>query len=133
VGATSAVDAWAVGAISDVGSTSRRTLALHWNGQTWSRVPTPRPGTSGSFSFLDGVFARSATNAWAVGGFSATTGIHTIIAHWNGTAWVRMSSPSPGAADNNLLGVGAGGGASIWAVGSRSDGPTTQAMAVFCC
>src|SRR6185437_5832073 len=82
VAATSAGNAWAVGA---VGSLTARTLIVHWNGKAWARVPSPSPGNSG----LYGVAATSATNAWAVGAAGSTT----LILHWNGKSWARVTSP----------------------------------------
>ena len=52
----SATNAWAVG--EDIGATSAiggSTLIEHWNGSTWSVVPSP---TSGADPFLSGVAAR---------------------------------------------------------------------------
>lgn len=43
----------------------------------------------------------------------------TVIEHWNGAAWTRVTSPDPPSVYlNNLLGVSAAGTASAWAVGS---------------
>jgi hypothetical protein len=76
VAAISTTNAWAVGGGGPV--TAEGTAAAHWNGRSW----TLSPGISGAE--LTGVTATSATNAWAVGG---TANGHTLILHWNGTAW----------------------------------------------
>src|SRR5262249_3129440 len=60
VAATSATNAWAVGT---AGGTTGGTLVEHWEGKTWTGVPSP--GSNGNF--LSGVAATSASNAWAVG------------------------------------------------------------------
>src|SRR5262249_38400293 len=47
-------------------------------------------------------------DAWAVGEFANANGKNqTLILHWNGTAWKRVKSPSPGGglANHELLGV----------------------------
>ena len=51
-------DVWAVGG----GGGGGRTLIEHWNGTSWSHVLAPAPGQS---SFLLGVTAISANDAWA--------------------------------------------------------------------
>ena len=44
---------------------SMRTLC--WNGETWTHVPSPSPGPSGSLDFLNGLTLTSQGNAWGVG------------------------------------------------------------------
>jgi hypothetical protein len=120
VSATSATNAWAVGYYVNKAGTADDTLALHWNGTTWKQVATPSP--SSSSNHLYGVWASSASNAWAVGQYrNNTTGeTDTLVLHWNGTAWKKAASanPSPGTQDANTLGGVAGTSASnIWAAG----------------
>jgi len=66
------------------------------------------------------VAATSATNAWAVG-FGGNG--KTLIVHWNGTAWTRVPSPSPGTFAT-LSGVAATSATNAWAVGSAFRGKT---------
>jgi len=114
VAATSARNAWAVGG-SD--APPGKTEILHWNGAAWKPVPSPTPKGGGA---LFGVTAVSARDAWAVGCagncFQGFGGIKTLILHWNGTAWTRVPSPSPGigSALSSVTAVSAG---SAWAVG----------------
>jgi hypothetical protein len=114
VAATSASNAWAVGA-SD--GPPGATEIAHWNGTAWKRVPSPTPKGGGA---LFGVAATSASNAWAVGCagncFQGFGGIKTLILHWNGTAWRRVPSPSPGTGAA-LSGVAAVSAHTAWAVG----------------
>jgi hypothetical protein len=85
-------DAWAVGDVSDLWSTASQTLAYHWNGQAWSRTPTPDP--TGSNRLL-GVAVRSRSDVWAVGytGYPQTS----LVTHWTGAAWSTLSAPNIGA------------------------------------
>src|SRR5215469_16970727 len=108
VAATSARNAWAVGqAVS-----SGKTIILHWNGATWTRVPSPTPaGGTGLYA----VAATSARNAWAVGGSDAPPG-KTEILHWNGAAWKPVPSPTP-KGGGALFGVTAVSARDAWAVG----------------
>jgi hypothetical protein len=94
VAATSDGSAWAVGC-SACGT--GRTLILRWNGTTWTRVPSPDPGTSCAFL---GVAAVSDGSAWAVGWIgngssTSPTSTRTLILRWNGAAWTRTRVPSP--------------------------------------
>jgi hypothetical protein len=88
VTAISPTDAWAVG--SDIGATTPiggGTLTEHWNGSSWSIVPSPTPGADDS---LSGVAARSASDVIAVGtALPSVNGGPTIsvILRWNGNAW----------------------------------------------
>jgi hypothetical protein len=107
VAATSASNAWAVGA-----ATSGKTIILHWDGSTWARVPSPTP--AGIYE-LSAVAATSASNAWAVGGSETPPG-KTFILHWNGTAWKPVPSPTP-KGGGSLFGVAAISARNAWAVG----------------
>ncbi len=111
----SARDAWAVGASSGPGTgCACVSLIVHWNGTTWTQVPSPSPGGLP----LAGVAAVSTRIAWAVG---HTMGGKTVILHWNGIAWSRVPSAS---ADSVLDGVAAASSGSAFAVGSS--GPPTS-------
>jgi len=125
VTAVSPTDAWAVGQTKT--GTIPETLIMHWNGTKWTRVPSPSPGIDG---ILLGVAASPASgkNAWAVGSYLSSTGaesLHTLILHWNGTAWSRVKSPNPTTQGNALSGVSMTSAKSAWAVGSISSGDQT--------
>ncbi len=76
-------------------------------------------GPSSVYNTLTSVSADSATDAWAVGSYvNNRTGVRdTLILHWTGTAWSRVTSPNPGTRFNLLNGVSAGGPKNAWAVG----------------
>jgi hypothetical protein len=85
-------DAWLVGV--DHGPDRDAGLALHWNGRSWSRVAIPGVGVA---SALLGVATRSASDAWAVGGYTSSFEDPTprpLVLHWDGAAWTRQSSPT---------------------------------------
>ena len=134
VSAESAIDAWAVGYYGNPTTFATESLTLHWDGTKWSKVSSPNPGgttSSSHFNFLAGVSATSATDAWAVGGYTnPTTGaIETLVLRWNGTKWSKVASPNPGGTSANdsssLAGVSADLASDAWAVGAIS--PTTSA------
>jgi hypothetical protein len=120
VSSTSSSDAWAVGSYGTFGP---QTLALHWNGASWTQVSTPNPGYPSASDTLAAVSAVSATDAWAVGSYgNADFSEQTMVLNWDGTAWTLISSPSPGGTGGlghgtELLGVSATSRSSAWAVG----------------
>jgi hypothetical protein len=125
VSASSATDAWAVGFTKTVGAAGRNPLAVHWNGSSWTIVPTP-PLTGGAKSTLNGVVALSASNAWAVG--KGRNGA-ALAERWNGRAWSVVPVPTPvGSASSQLSGISARSPSDIWAVGSATTvvGTTVQ-------
>jgi hypothetical protein len=116
VSAASASDIWAVGAGQQAGQS---TVALHFDGSSWTMVtvPTP-PGTSGA---LSDVKALSPANAWAVGESFPNAGGNgkVLTEHWNGTSWQAVAAPpvgGPGAL-SALSAVDAAPGTGLWAVG----------------
>ena len=124
VSADPSTDVWAVGGLTGGGTTS-----LHWNGQTWSQIPTARLRSGGVVA----VTALSTTNVWAVGtgpgvargGFSAHP--TAVIEHWDGTSWSVVPSPNPNPQGNNsLVAVAAVSANDIWAVGHQLLGPFTE-------
>jgi hypothetical protein len=64
-----------------------------------------------------GVAALSATDAWAVGNYTANDHtIRALIAHWDGTSWKAVSSPDTW---GELSGVAAVSARDVRAVGYR--------------
>jgi len=112
VAATSAGNAWAVGA-----GPGGKTLILHWNGTTWSQVTNPKPVPGA----LDAVAAVSADDVWAVGFYIPPLGQgphRTLVMHWNGKAWSRPASAP--VLSGELVDV-AVSGSSVWAVGGADN------------
>jgi hypothetical protein len=117
VDAAAANDVWAVGTDILTG-----TLAMHWNGAVWSNVPTPAEGTTNTI--LHGVAAVSANDVWAVGYYhNPNLGDvdRTLILHWNGSVWSRVTSPNSGGGNNYLRAVTALSANDVWAVGYYRD------------
>ncbi len=111
VTAVSANDVWAVGFAAPTSFANPQTLILHWDGTSWTIVPSPNPAGAQD-NELSGATAVSAHDVWAVG--ETGNGAQTLIEHWNGTSWAAVSSPSTG----RLAGVAAISASDIWAVGS---------------
>jgi hypothetical protein len=124
-GAPARADASGRDASARTASTTSHTLVLHWDGTSWKQVASPTPGTGGG---LTGVTATSASNAWAVGDFTAAGGANlSMILHWNGTAWARQASPAPGTA-SGLTAADATSASDAWAVGFFNNGTVARTL-----
>jgi hypothetical protein len=128
VAATSSKNAWAVGEYHK--GAAYQTLIEHWNGKAWKVQPTPDPGGSHKNNGFNAVTATSPTNAWAVGDYSNGTARQTLIAHWNGSSWKRVPSPSPGGSsrDDYLFGVAAASATNVWAAGDYFKGTADRTL-----
>ncbi len=115
VATVSTSDVWAVGYSGNCNSIAEKTLIEHWNGSSWSIVPSPNPYTSQE---LHGITAVSANDIWAVGEYysqSKNGGMYgPLIEHWNGTMWSKVAAPVNGGL---LYGVTALADNNVWAVG----------------
>jgi hypothetical protein len=107
-------DLWAVGYSTD-SSFNNRSLMMHWDGATWSIVPSPSVGND----ILYAVDAIASNDVWAIGrtkvGYSSS---RTLTLHWNGSTWMVVPSPNDSTTNNNLYGVAAVSANDVWAVGS---------------
>ena len=124
----SATDVWAVGT-RDGGefSTTVATLAVHWNGSTWTALPTPNIGNR--WNALEAVSGASANDVWAVGSWRHIGGLYQNLAlHWNGTSWSIVPTPNLDGAENQLQAVVAIASNDAWALGSTNDGITGRSI-----
>jgi hypothetical protein len=129
VAGVSATDVWAVGN----NCYSMKTLVEHFNGTSWSIVPSPSFATGGDgvFNTLNGVAAVASNNVWAVGSHTASNGAYlTLIERWNGSAWSVVTSPNPSTVVNILNAVSGTSANDIWAVGYQGVGSGSHPLAV---
>jgi len=121
-------DAWAVGFFVEAlnGDRPQKTLTEHWDGTSWTVVPSPNvggPDTQTVSNQLRGVIAVSANDVWAFGDTDhfETSKITNLVLHWNGTAWSIVPSPSPNPRHTLIDDVIAGGTVipqgNLWLVG----------------
>jgi hypothetical protein len=121
VDAISPTNVWAVGGSGDhlvgIGGTSSNTLIEHYNGTSWSIVPSPDPGTNNG---LTGVTESSPANLWAVGSYvpSGATQPQTLTLNYNGTAWSTVASPNQGSPSVLASVSTTPGDAIVWAAGT---------------
>jgi hypothetical protein len=104
VAARSDDDAWAVGYYGNSGDL--RTLILHWNGTSWSVVPSPNQ--NGAYNnYLHSVSIVAKDDVWAVGftdhPYYDPPTHRNLILHWNGTNWSEVTAPQPSNAWNYLF------------------------------
>jgi hypothetical protein len=88
-------DVWAVGAHQDA-SGVWHTLTEHWDGSSWSVIPSVDVGSSGNHFYA--VKANASNDVYAVGQ-SASAGFPNtaLIEHWDGRSWSVVASPADAA------------------------------------
>jgi hypothetical protein len=122
-------DGWAAGFSTTSEDSGERTLIEHWNGSTWSVVPSPNPltGVAGNDE-LEAVDGVSPDDVWAVGqDFSSDGGgITLLFEHFNGTKWTVFPFPESGGFEfaSAITTISAD---DAWVVGSNADASTLAA------
>jgi hypothetical protein len=126
--ANSPTDVWAVGDTYNSTTDSSSTLIEHYNGQSWTIVPSPSPGTGAA---LTGVTTSNATNSvWAVGNEAGSSGqVQTLTLNWNGNTWNTVASPNGPTGSTVLSSVATTPGAAI--VQAVGDTGVSQALNPF--
>jgi len=118
--------AWAAGYDLDANWVDQ-TLIEHWDGSTWTVIPSPSPGAQGNI--LYGIAALSDNDVWAVGlTLDANGGTHTLAEHWNGTSWSVVPAPDPNGGGNALYALNAVSSSSVYAVGQTGAAFPSQAL-----
>jgi hypothetical protein len=114
-------DAWAVGWSGTAGSFDRTNVAMHWDGEEWSIVPTPQPGGA----FVDQLLAIDAVgpnNIWAVGSYQIDQAFYrSLVLHWDGRTWSLV----PNTCDtrdrlSGLTGITVLSSSNVWALGDST-------------
>jgi hypothetical protein len=115
-------DCWVVG--SNKSPTSEYTLVEHWDGSSWSIVPSADSGDNPPTNTLSSVTCVSSSDCWAVG-TNRYYDRPPIIEHWNGTSWLLVNSaslPPAGNRNNSLQNVTCVSSTDCWAVGTYPNG-----------
>jgi hypothetical protein len=108
---------WIVGYRATGGREPQPRL-LGWNGASWSRATLPDLGTE---AWLEGVDARTATDAWVVGYHVPDGNRRLLTLHWDGAAWTRIDALPT--VVGRLRGVVALAEDDAWAVGEIGGTP----------
>jgi hypothetical protein len=136
-------DVWAVGfstAVAPPKSAPTLTLIEHYDGTSWSIVPSPNVGPNSGYQSnrLFGLTANSSTDVWAFGSYFAADGSGhqmTLLEHWDGTSWTIEPSPNPTKKSADFLsdllfaGVVPSPG-NIWIFGSEDEAPHEGTLAI---
>lgn len=120
-------DVWAVGTSIAVEHDPTLTLIEHYDGTSWSVLPSPNvgPASSNQSNRLFGVSALASNDVWAFGSYFDANGSgfqFTLVQHWDGAAWTIVPSPSPnpsGFISDVLFGGVSTGPRNFWIVGSQ--------------
>jgi hypothetical protein len=87
---------WAVGASTPEANAPTLTLIEHFDGTSWTVIPSPNVGTASNR--LLGITALSPTSIYAFGSYFAEAGSGnqmTLLLPWNGINWTVTPSPDP--------------------------------------
>src|SRR5947207_1216403 len=104
-----------------------RTLIEHWDGRSWSVVPSANfiEGTW-RINALTAVDGNAADDVWAVGWTveesdrRGAAGARALIEHWNGSTWSLVTAPSTNSNQVLLNDIAVLGSDDVWAVGQQS-------------
>src|SRR6266498_3788887 len=120
ISVVSANDIWAVGYSSD-SNFNNHPLTIHWNGATWSVVPTPVFDPNATNQVLVGIVALSSNNIWTAGQYIVPlqgSAQFTLTENWDGSNWNFVPSPNAPNSNNRLHGITATPNGTLWAVGT---------------
>ncbi|HEY6291927.1 MAG TPA: hypothetical protein VI455_10260 [Terriglobia bacterium] len=131
-------DAWAVGFSTPVPQAATLTLIEHWDGVSWTVVPSPNVGPNSGYQSnrLLGITAVSSTDVWAFGSYFAANGSGhqmTLLLHWDGDTWSIVPSPNPtrGGFLSDLLWAGVVPSPdNVWIVGAEDEAPHEGTLAI---
>ena len=99
-----------------------QTLVEHWDGTSWSIVPSP---SVGPWSTLVQLAPLTPDDIWAVGGYSDNAPLGMLVEHWDGTAWtVALSSTTEGPGTS----IAALPSGDVWVSGYSLDDGSTLIM-----
>jgi hypothetical protein len=114
---TSRSDLWVLGTAFSGTGVAEQGLLLHFDGDEFSNVTIPFPQNT----FLGGITAIAPNDVWAVA--TNVQGVKNIpiSAHWNGTAWKVVTTPSL-TTSATLGSVAAVSSTSVWAAACVSCG-----------
>lgn len=112
--ATGPNDVWTVGYSSSTPGGSSATLILHFDGATWSVVPSPSPSLTSS---LSSVVALADGTVWTAGFYYDGTQARTLLLRGDVSGFVSVPGEDYPSEGNVLNGIAASGPGDIWAAG----------------
>ena len=115
IATTDGNELWAVGYAAPSVGTPVATLVLHYDGTSWSIVPSPNPG--GVTSSLSSVVAMADGTIWAAGFYYDGTRGRTLLLHGDATGFSVVPGEDFPNDGNVLNGIAASASGDLWAVG----------------
>jgi hypothetical protein len=114
------------------------TLIEHYDGTSWSVVPSPNVGPANSYQSnrLFGITANSPNDIYAFGSYFASDGSGhqmTLLLHWNGVKWAIILSPNPtkGGFLSDILWAGVVPlPGDVWIFGTEDEAPHGATLAI---
>jgi hypothetical protein len=114
--ALSATNVWAAGSHFDSSIGGDDGMFEHWNGTSWSVVPSPSTISMNGLDYAVGpITSLAAINSKDI--WASTNG-STLFEHWNGTQWNLVSAPGVTNSNVTINSVAASSSTDVWAVGT---------------
>jgi len=88
----------------------------------------PSPNVGSYANILAGVSALASNDVWAVGYYTRTGFLRTLVEHWDGSSWSVVPSPNASNGNNLLHAVSAWASNDVWAVGHYYNGTLDQTL-----
>ncbi|HJT80811.1 MAG TPA: hypothetical protein VJ719_06410 [Chthoniobacterales bacterium] len=106
----------------------QQTLIQHWNGNSWSIVPSPNSSATENNILYD-VSCPAADDCWAIGYHDNGSVFQTSALHWDGNVWSIVTSPNSSPAQNNFLtDIHCVSSSLCWAAGYYDNGAAYQTL-----
>jgi hypothetical protein len=113
-------DVWAVGSRqpSSTSGLGNRTLIEHWDGSSWTVVPSPEADDQNHY--LDAVDGSGPNDVWAGGSIG---GYAQLLEHWDGADW-SLSDPGLSEDTSTIRDLEVANAHDVWGVMSVARGAT---------
>lgn len=119
-------DVWAAGTYFTVGAdgfAGFQSLALHWDGSSWTQSETPLTPPGGTGATIRDLMSFGPSDVWAVGSRVASeygsTDEVSLALHWDGSAWTELPHAAIVDEHQGFRAIGGTGTDNLWAVGGR--------------
>jgi hypothetical protein len=117
VACSSPSSCWAVGS-ADLADGTYQTLIERWDGTAWTRASSPNTSLI-EYNIFFGLTCFSGADCWAIGYTFNGVAYQTLTNHWNGSAWLYVTSADvkPVRGNNFFNGVTCVSSSDCWIVG----------------
>lgn len=103
-------------------SSTRPAMAMHWDGSSFTLVPTPVLAGTQAIHAAD---AFSSNEIWAVGGMTSATTPYPYVLRWDGSNWSHVVIP-PAGVTSTVFDVAVLAPNNVWISAQRLVGTTPQ-------